>query len=141
MSGVCPAGPQSSSGTGLLQQLDPPGVCCHDLRECLLVQLKQLPPDTPLLNEAKLVINRYISLLGTRDYSQLIRRSKIPEPELKEVLALIQSLNPNPGESIGADTTEYIVPDVFVSKRNGAWAVELNPDTAPKLRIRAMWSR
>jgi RNA polymerase sigma-54 factor len=119
----------------LLQQLDPPGVCSHDLRECLLVQLKQLPEDTPLLEEAKLVIGRYMSLLGNRDYSQLIRRSKIPEPQLKEVLVLIQSLNPNPGDSIGTDTTEYIVPDVIVSKRNGAWAVELNPDIAPRLRI------
>ena len=119
----------------LLQQLDPPGVCTHDLQECLLVQLKQLPEHTPLLTEAKLVISRYMSLLGNRDYSQLIRRSKIPEPALKDVLVLIQSLNPNPGESIGADTTEYIVPDVFVSKRNGAWSVELNPDIAPRLRI------
>ena len=125
----------------LLQQLDPPGVCSHDLRECLLVQLKQLPEDTPLLNEAKLVVNRYISLLGNRDYSQLIRRSKIAEPELKGVLVLIQSLNPSPGESIGADTTEYIVPDVFVSKRNGAWAVELNPDIAPRLRINSHYAK
>jgi len=81
------------------------------------------------------VVNRYISLLGNRDYAQLIRRSKIREPELKETLVVIQSLNPNPGQSIGADKTEYIAPDVFVSKRNGSWLVELNPDIAPRLRI------
>jgi RNA polymerase sigma-54 factor len=124
----------------LLQQLDPPGVCSHDLQECLLIQLRQLPEDTPLLREAILVINRYISLLGNRDYAQLIRRSKIPESQLKDVLVLIQSLNPNPGESIGADATEYIVPDVFVSKRNGAWVVELNPDIAPRLRINSHYA-
>ncbi len=118
-----------------LQQFDPPGVCTHDLRECLLVQLQQLPPDTPYLAEAKLVINRYMNLLGNRDYAQLMRRSKIREPELKAVLALIQSLNPNPGQGIGDDNTEYIVPDVFVSKKNGVWTVELNPDIAPRLRI------
>jgi RNA polymerase sigma-54 factor len=118
-----------------LQQFDPPGVCTHDLRECLLVQLQQLPEDTPYLSEAKLVVSRYMSLLGNRDYAQLIRRSKIREPELKEALALIQSLNPNPGQSIGSDKTEYIAPDVFVSKRNGSWVVELNPDIAPRLRI------
>ncbi len=118
-----------------LQQFDPAGVCTHDLRECLLVQLHQLPEDTPFLAEAKLVINRYINLLGNRDYAQLIRRSKIREPELKEVLTLIQSLTPNPGEAIGGDNTEYIVPDVFVHKRNGTWSVELNPDIAPRIRI------
>ncbi len=118
-----------------LQQFDPPGVCTHDLRECLQVQLHQLPPDTPFLAEARLVVNRYMNLLGNRDYAQLIRRSKIREPELREVLALIQSLNPNPGQMIGSDNTEYVVPDVFVSKKNGAWVVELNPDIAPRLKI------
>ena len=118
-----------------LQQFDPPGVCTHDLRECLLVQLQQLAPETPYLAEAKLLINRYMNLLGNRDYAQLMRRSKIRESELKEALALIQSLTPNPGQSIGADNTEYVVPDVFVSKKNGSWVVELNPDIAPKLRI------
>ncbi|MEE4661822.1 MAG: RNA polymerase factor sigma-54 [Halieaceae bacterium] len=118
-----------------LQQFDPPGVCTHDLQECLLVQLQQLPADTPYLPEAKLVINRYINLLGNRDYAQLMRRSKIREPELRSVLALIQSLNPTPGQSVGEDRTEYVVPDVFVKKKNGSWAVELNPDIAPRLRI------
>ena len=51
------------------------------------------------------------------------------------MLALVQTLDPYPGESIGEDSTEYIVPDVFVSKRNGRWVVELNPDIAPRLRI------
>jgi RNA polymerase sigma-54 factor len=120
-----------------LQQFDPSGVCTHDLRECLLVQLHQLPVETPFLAEAKLVINRYINLLGNRDYAQLIRRSKIREPELKEVLALIQSLKPNPGQDIGTERTEYVVPDVFVAKRAGTWVVELNPDIAPRLRINA----
>ena len=118
-----------------LQQFDPPGVCTHDLRECLLVQLQQMPGDTPYLAEAKLVVNRYISLLGNRDYAQLIRRSKIREPELREVLALIQSLNPTPGDNIRPNTAEYVVPDVFVRKVNGTWLVELNPDIAPRLRI------
>lgn len=118
-----------------LQQFDPPGVCTHDLQECLMVQLQQLPEDTPFLSQARMVVHRYISLLGNRDYAQLMRRAKLREAELKDILTLIQTLTPNPGQSIGSDKTEYIVPDVFVSKRNGRWSVELNPDIAPKLRI------
>ncbi|MCZ6831465.1 MAG: RNA polymerase factor sigma-54, partial [Gammaproteobacteria bacterium] len=118
-----------------LQQFDPPGVCTHDLQECLLVQLQQLPEDTPFLAQAKLVVNRHIGLLGTRDYAQLMRRTKMREPELKDVLDLIQTLTPNPGQGLARDNTEYVVPDVFVSKREGHWVVELNPDIAPRLRI------
>jgi RNA polymerase sigma-54 factor len=120
-----------------LQQFDPPGVCTHDLQECLMVQLQQLPDNTPFLNQAKLVVNRHIALLGTRDYAQLMRRTKMREPELKAVLELIQTLTPNPGQDLARDNTEYVVPDVFVTKRAGTWVVELNPDIAPRLRINA----
>jgi RNA polymerase sigma-54 factor len=50
-------------------------------------------------------------------------------------LSLIRSLNPTPGSTVATETTEYIVPDVFVKRVAGKWRVELNPDVAPKLRI------
>ncbi|MEH6635575.1 MAG: RNA polymerase factor sigma-54 [Halioglobus sp.] len=118
-----------------LQQFEPAGVCTRDLQECLLVQLQQLPANTPRLDQAKVVLTRHINQLGNGDYNQILRRMRLKEPELKEVLALIQTLDPNPGQSAVPSNTEYIVPDVFVSKKNGRWRVELNPDIAPKLRI------
>lgn len=118
-----------------LQRFEPTGVCARDLRECLLIQLQQLPADTPWLEQARVLVNRHIGQLGSGDYAQILRRTRLKEEELKEVLALVQTLDPYPGESIGEDSTEYIVPDVFVSKRNGRWVVELNPDIAPRLRI------
>ncbi len=118
-----------------VQQFDPPGVGGRDLRECLLIQLQQLAPETPWLREAKLVIDKHIQLLGNRDYAQLMRRSRLRENELREALKLIQTLNPNPGTTITASAAEYIVPDVFVRKIRGRWTVELNPEIAPKLRI------
>ncbi len=118
-----------------LQQFEPAGVCTRDLQECLEVQLEQLPATTPWLEQAKIVISRHISQLASSDYSQILRRTKLKEHELKEVLALIQSLDPNPGQTAVPDEIEYIVPDVFVSKKNGYWVVELNPDIAPRLQI------
>ena len=118
-----------------LQQFEPTGVCTRDLQECLLVQLQQLPPSTPWLEQAKVVISRHINQLGSGDYDQILRRTRLSEDQLKEVLALIQTLDPNPGQSAVPDEVEYVVPDVFVSKKNGRWLVELNPDIAPKLRI------
>jgi RNA polymerase sigma-54 factor len=118
-----------------LQHFDPPGVAAHDLRECLLIQLQQLPEDTPSLTAATLVVDKFIGLLGNHDYAQLLRRSKLKEPELKAAIDLIQSLNPRPGDSISSSQAEYVIPDVFVSKVGRQWRVELNPDVAPKLRI------
>jgi RNA polymerase sigma-54 factor len=123
-----------------IQQFDPPGVAAVDLRECLLIQLKQLPPETLWLKETQLIVERHLPLLGNRDYAQLMRRSKLKESQLREVLNVIQSLNPNPGEMIASSNTEYIVPDVYVKKINQRWVVELNPDIAPKLRINANYA-
>ncbi len=118
-----------------LQQFDPPGVASCNLQECLLNQLNQLPKDTPWLGQAKLVISHYINLLGNRDYAQLMRRSRLKEDDLRQVLNLIQGLNPRPGQSIQESETEYVIPDVMVRKINGRWLVELNPEIAPKIRV------
>lgn len=118
-----------------IQQFDPPGVAGADLSDCLLIQLKQLHKDTPGLALAQELVSEYLSLLGTKDYKTLMRKLRIKESELKTAIQLIQTLNPRPGEGIGTDDTQYVVPDVFVKKIGMRWMVELNPDIAPKLRI------
>ncbi|UTF59682.1 RNA polymerase factor sigma-54 [Gilvimarinus sp. DA14] len=118
-----------------LQQFDPSGVCSENLTDCLLVQLSQFDKSTPFLDAAKLIVQQYLPLLGSRDYRQLMRKTRLKEPELAQAVALIKSLNPHPGDIIDTRETEYVVPDVFVEKREGRWTVELNPDIAPRLRI------
>ncbi|MCM0612689.1 RNA polymerase factor sigma-54 [Marinobacter sediminum] len=123
-----------------LQHFDPPGVFARDLQECLLIQLSQLPPDTPWLAQARLVITHYINLLGNRDYAQLLRRSRLKEDQLREVLALITGLNPRPGDVIDQAEPDYVIPDVIVRKDNGRWRVELNPEIAPRIRVNASYA-
>ncbi len=118
-----------------IQQFDPPGVAARDLQECLLLQLNQLTPDTPWLPQAKLLVSHYLNLLGNRDYPQLMRRSRLREDELRQVIKLIQNLNPKPGSSVADSKPEYVVPDVIVKKESGRWKVELNPEVAPRLRV------
>ena len=120
-----------------LQHFDPPGVFARDLQECLLIQLNQLPPDTPWLAQARLVITHYINLLGNRDYAQLLRRSRLKEEQLRDVLALITGLNPRPGDTLDQGEPDYVIPDVIVRKHNERWRVELNPEIAPRIRVNA----
>ena len=121
----------------LIQHLDPVGVAARDLRECLIIQLKQLEDTTSWKKEAIQVVADHLSSLANRDYSYLIRKTRLKEPELKQVIKLIQSLNPRPGSDIGVSNTEYVDPDVIVTKQNGRWVVELNPKSAPKIRVNA----
>ncbi|MCU4675460.1 RNA polymerase factor sigma-54 [Catenovulum sp. 2E275] len=123
-----------------IQVFDPIGVAARSTQECLLIQLNQFAPETPWLNEAKLVIRNYIELLGNRDYRTLLRKAKLKEDELREIMKLIQSLNPRPGNSVVAEEAQYIVPDVSVKKVNSQWIVELNPESVPKLRLNAEYA-
>ncbi|WP_227712377.1 RNA polymerase factor sigma-54 [Marinobacter zhanjiangensis] len=123
-----------------LQHFDPPGVFARDLQECLLIQLNQLPPDTPWLDKARLVITHYINLLGNRDYAQLLRRSRLKEDQLRDVLAVITSLNPHPGNALDRSEPDYVIPDVIVRKDKGRWRVELNPEIAPRIRVNASYA-
>jgi len=124
----------------IVQNFDPAGVAARDLRETLILQLRQPDPDTPFRDQALKLLERYFDLLANRDYNQLKRRMKLEETELIEVMRLIQSLKPRPGAQIGNERTEYIVPDVRVRKVKGKWLVELNPEASPRLRVNAQYA-
>jgi RNA polymerase sigma-54 factor len=123
-----------------INMFDPIGVAARSIPECLLIQLNQFSHDTPFLNESKMVINEHIDLLGNRDYRQLMRKTKLKEDQLREVMRLIQSLNPRPGDAVVKGNDQYVIPDVTVEKKNGRWMVELNSDSTPKLSINQQYA-
>lgn len=123
-----------------IQNFDPPGVGARDLRENLLLQLRQLPLDSDWLGKAQDLVENHFELLASRDYAQLARRLKVSESELTEILQLITSLNPRPGSQITNERPEYIIPDVIVTKAKGRWKVELNADAAPRLRVNSHYA-
>ena len=118
-----------------VQTFDPIGVAARSVQECLLLQLAQLDPDTRWLPEARLLINHYTDLLAAKDFGTLQRKTKLSEPELINVMALLRTLNPRPGSIIERGSNDYIVPDVVVRQFEGRWLVELNSDAAPNIRI------
>jgi RNA polymerase sigma-54 factor len=123
-----------------VQQFDPVGVAAQDIQDSLQLQLRQFDPDTPWLKEARILIRDYFNLLSSRDYTRLTRKMKLPTDELQHVIHLIQSLNPRPGSAFDDAEPEYIVPDVYVVKKNGKWQVELNSESTPKLRINNLYA-
>lgn len=123
-----------------IQQFDPLGVASLNLQDCLLLQLATYPDNTPWLAEAKMLLRDYIDLLGNRDFKQIVKESKLKEEELREILQLIQQLDPRPGNRISQDHAEYVVPDVSVYKERGKWQVTINPDSVPRLKINQQYA-
>ena len=123
-----------------IQLFDPIGVGSRSIQECLQVQLRQFAPETEWLKEAMLVVTNHMDLLANRDYRTLMRRARLKEDQLREAMRLIQSLNPRPGSAVVQEDSQYVIPDVSVSKRNGVWQVDLNPDSVPKIRVNQQYA-
>ncbi|MEH6453767.1 MAG: RNA polymerase factor sigma-54, partial [Psychromonas sp.] len=118
-----------------IQHFDPVGVASRTTKECLQIQLQHLPEQTPWRTEALMVLEKYMDLLANRDYRTLSRKSKFKEPQLTQIMHLIQSLEPRPGNQVDTIQAQYIVPDVYVKKIAGQWHVSLNPECDTKLSI------
>ncbi|UJF19583.1 RNA polymerase factor sigma-54 [Vibrio sp. SS-MA-C1-2] len=123
-----------------IQQFDPLSVGSRNLQECLLLQLATYPETTDGLECARLILTEHINLLANRDFRQLMRVTKLKEPELKAVMELIHHLNPRPGNRPIASDTEYVIPDVSVFKHQGEWQVTINPDSSPRLRVNQQYA-
>ncbi|MFA5676936.1 MAG: RNA polymerase factor sigma-54 [Pseudomonas sp.] len=123
-----------------IQQLEPVGIGARNLSECLHLQLCQLPDSTPMLEQAKRIVRDYLELLGSRDFAQLMRRTRLKEDQLREVVELIQTLNPRPGGEIASGDAEYVIPDVIVRRDHNCWIVELNQEAAPRVRVNSHYA-
>ena len=117
---------------GILQGFDPPGICARDLAECLALQLKERNRFDPAMQA---LIAR-LDLLAKRDFATLRKVCGVGDEDLADMIAEVRRLNPKPGLAFGSTVVQPIVPDVFVRPGpDGAWIVELNSDTLPKVLI------
>ncbi|MDD9981751.1 MAG: RNA polymerase factor sigma-54 [Gammaproteobacteria bacterium] len=130
---------QTEAVLGQIQNLEPSGVAARDLSECLAIQLRQLSAGTEWRDAALTLVTEHLQALASRNYGQLMTVLGLGKRELQCVIDLIRSLSPRPGAMVVSSEPEYVIPDVFVRRESGAWKVELNPDTLPKLRINSRY--
>ncbi len=122
-----------------LQSLDPPGIGARNPRECLLLQLANLPP-CPEHALAVAIVSDHLEQLAARDYTRIAKALACDDDALRSAQALIRSLNPRPGAPFAALDTRYIIPDVIVRKLRGAWQAQLNREAMPRLRINRLYA-
>jgi RNA polymerase sigma-54 factor len=116
----------------VLQGFEPTGVFARDVRECLMLQLKELNRCDP----AMVAMLDNLDLLARRDMGALRRVCGVDDDDLREMIAEIRALTPRPGAAFGGEPTQPVAPDVFVREgAGGLWHVELNTDTLPRLLV------
>ena len=118
----------------IVQQLGPPGIAARDLTECLLLQLESSSASAGTIANARRILLECFTELSERRLNRISISLGIDVSAVDAAIALIQSLNPYPGNQFGT-AAEVIVPDIITRKVGNKWQVELNSQVLPKLRI------
>ena len=119
-----------------IQQFDPVGVGARDLKECLLLQLRNLEDRDPI---AEQIVSQYLPYLKNRNFQHLGKKLGVSLARVMESVKLISDLEPKPGRAFAADEARTIIPDVFIYKIEGDYVIALNEDEIPRLKINALY--
>jgi RNA polymerase sigma-54 factor len=137
----------------LVRQMDPPGVACRDLRDCLLYQLRyhqaQLSAQkngngeatAQVLSDAVAIVNQHLRALQNKQYKEIARAMGRTPEAVQEALDYIRTLDPRPGLRYNKSQPRLIEPDVAFIKHGDEWLVMMNEDDVPVLRLNPAYKR
>ena len=114
---------------GIIHELEPAGIGARDLRECLLLQMAQMPVNTRPRRLAKKILTNY--------FDEFVKM-QISEDDFRDAIAEIRHLSPKPGNLYaegGTDTTPYIIPDFILDYQDGRFNLSLNSYNVPEVRV------
>jgi len=117
---------------GLIQQLDPPGVGARDLRECLLLQIREQGDSQSLTY--RLVSEAFDDLKAHR-WNDLAKRFAVDPGAVQAAADQLARFDPKPGLKYSDRSDGYIIPDLIVEKIGDRYHVFLNDTGMPRLRL------
>ncbi len=115
-----------------MMRFDPVGMFARDLRECLAAQLA----DRNRLDPAMATLLDNLDLLARRDHRRLMALCGVDADDFVEMAAEIRALDPKPGALFDDAAPLAVIPDVLMrAGQDGAWLLELNPETVPRVLV------
>jgi RNA polymerase sigma-54 factor len=139
----------------VVRQLDPPGVGCRTLRECLLRQLnyhqQQLGQnkngDKPVngtaqtLQDAISIVDQHLRAVQSKQHKEIAKAIGRPAEAVQDALDYIRTLDPRPGLQYNKVQARLIEPDVAFIKHGDEWLVLMNDDDLPQLRLNPAYKK
>ncbi len=124
----------------IVQTFDPSGIAARDLKECLLIQIKQKRiQDDKVIK----VVSNYLDYIAENRLTHIAKELNIPIKEVQRITDFIKTLEPKPGRIFGSSSDEvrYITPDVTVEKVDEEYIILVNDTTAPRLSINGYYRK
>jgi RNA polymerase sigma-54 factor len=143
----------------VIRQLDPPGVGCRDLRECLLRQLgyhqlqlarpkngekngdKPVNGTAQILQDAIAIVDQHLRSVQNKQHKELAKAIGRPPEAVQQAVDYIRTLDPRPGLQYNKVQARLIEPDVAFIKHGDEWLVLMNDDDLPQLRLNPAYKK
>ncbi|MCG8468093.1 MAG: RNA polymerase factor sigma-54 [Gemmatimonadetes bacterium] len=116
----------------IIQAFDPSGVAARDLRETLLLQLRDREEEDTL---AFRIIRDHFDELVNHRWSELSKEHGITPQEVQAAADEVSKLDPKPGLKYSDSSDSYVIPDLTVEKVDGHYYVFHNDTTLPRLKL------
>ncbi len=120
----------------IMQSFDPLGVCARDLKECLLIQIRQLGLQDTIVVE---IVQKHLKHLENKNYKAISQAMGIGLDDVFSAVEIITGMEPKPGRQLSDEEPQYISPDVFIYKVRDEYVIAQNDDGMPKLRVSSMY--
>ena len=126
----------------ILKTFEPIGVAAKNISECLSIQLKYKENvDEKTKNNAINIVENYLNELSKKNYKYIASKLNISKKEILDALKLIQTLEPYPAREFDTTTIKYIIPELFIFKKNNEWQVKTNETFILPLKINKKYSK
>ena len=143
----------------VIRQLDPPGVGCRDLRECLIRQLRyhqqqltnhkngdrsgEKPGNgtAQVLQDAISIVDQHLRAVQGKQAKEIAKLIGRPAEAAQQALDYIRTLDPRPGLQYNKVQARLIEPDVAFIKHGDEWLVLMNDDDLPQLRLNPAYKK
>ncbi len=120
----------------MVQRFDPVGVGARDLRESLLIQLRERGEEGSL---AWRIVDEHINELDRKSILQVARMMGVPVERAQHALEIIKSLSPTPAHGRFDSGAMPVVPDLIVERHDDDFVVMHNDDYVPRLRVNSSY--
>ena len=108
-----------------LRGLGPCGIFAENLAECLITQFEADGIEDEVLNQ---ILWEHLEDIASGKISTITRHLKISSVQVRKYIAMIKTRNPRPLSGFNSGNTDYVVPDVIITQRDGAWDISLNDE-------------
>lgn len=122
----------------IVQTFEPLGVGARDLKECLLIQIKEKGDLEPTIVK---IIEEHLDDLACNRMMKIAKELDVDISTMQQVCDYIKTLEPKPGRAFSdsGDHVKFIIADATIEEIEGEFIILINDITGPRLNINSFY--